>query len=240
MLTVNNLIGFNGSGIKEYTITIATNTTTFDLNTQLTLLGADITDSLTVNIIINNGIILGSTSSSIPALTVNLTNSIVNLINNGYLVGKGGNGSEVDNTDGDNGGDALVVHSPVNLTNNGTIGGGGGGGGKGAHTVRDNGSRGGGGAGWNVGEGGQGVPLSNIDGCYGGEDGTLLTGGLGGHGGAWNDGPYGGDGGNGGDLGQDGYNGADTWGGRAGYAIVGFNRVNVINIGTTAGYLIAN
>jgi hypothetical protein len=240
MLTVNNLIGFNGSGMKEYTIVISSNTTSFNLSSSLISLGADLNDSLNVNIIINTGIIVGSTSTSIPAISINLPTIAVNLINNGYIVGRGGNGSDVDGQAGKNGGNALLTTVPLTLTNNGTIGGGGGGGGKGAHTARDGGSRGGGGAGWNVGKGGAASPMSNTGGAYGGTNGTLLTGGLGGHGGEWNAGPYGGNGGKGGDLGQPGHAGANTRGGAAGYAIVGFNRINVINIGTTAGYLIAN
>ena len=91
---------------------------------------------------INSGIYVSSNSTGTPALTVNGTfPNGVSLINNGYIIGMGGNGgagmycaynaqySATNPNRGTAGGNALTASVAVTITNNGTIGGGGGGGG---------------------------------------------------------------------------------------------------------------
>jgi hypothetical protein len=120
-----------------------------------------------LDITINNGVYIGSTSTGSYAMTITgfASGDTVNLINNGVIIGCGGNGGNHD-SDGSPGGNALLLQCPVNITNNGTIAGGGGGGGGcasgstygsclgggGSYT----GSGGGGGAGYNGGSGGSG------------------------------------------------------------------------------------
>lgn len=82
-----------------------------------------------------SGSIIGSTSASSYALTIqgSFPNGLT-LVNNGYIVGAGGNGGSTPygpygySQNGTSGGPALHVLTAVSITNNGTIGGGGGGG----------------------------------------------------------------------------------------------------------------
>jgi hypothetical protein len=87
---------------------------------------------------IHNNTKVGSTKTSEPALIVSgfSTGDTVTIINDGYILGCGGNGgngqnlgtSLTNNTNGNDGGDAIVLRYPTTIINNGIIGGGGGGG----------------------------------------------------------------------------------------------------------------
>ena len=81
---------------------------------------------------------MGSASVSEPALTTgNLSNgSNIIIVNNGYIVGKGGGGGnypggKTSGLPGGNGGNALEILTETSIKNTGIIGGGGGGGGAG-------------------------------------------------------------------------------------------------------------
>jgi hypothetical protein len=186
---------------------------------------AGITD-LTVTV--NNGINVGSTSTATPAFTISgfASGDTVSIVNNGYIVGRGGNGG-TQNTNGNNGGNAMVVSYSTSITNNGTIAGGGGGGAGSADEGSEGGYGGGGGAGYD--------PGSGVD---GGSNGTLTTGGQHATNNSDSD-AFGAGEGNGGDLGQPGtgqtYNGTTTYGGAAGYYIVGLSNVNFVVTGTRLG-----
>ena len=99
-----------------------------------------------VNVTVSTGIIIGSADTSLPAMVSGDWPSgvTINLVNNGYIVGRGGNGGDggsaefvggsvsitADSTVGTDGGDAIELTFDVNIDNtNGIIGGGGGGGG---------------------------------------------------------------------------------------------------------------
>ena len=125
-----------------------------------------------VNLTINGGVMAYSPSYA-PAMDVGVgwaAGSIINIINNGYIVGLAGGGGAPAGTDlgtpgnpGSPGGPALYCGGQrVVITNNGVIGGGGGGGGSGAVYAGNSSGYGGVGAG------------------YGGVD--LLTGQTGGNG----------------------------------------------------------
>lgn len=181
-----------------------------------------------VNLTINGGIYVGSTSTGSYALTITgfASGDTINLINNGVVIGAGGNGGDGNGgagNPGNPGGNALLLQFPVNITNNGTLAGGGGGGGAsdGGTTYGSclgggssyNGTGGGGGAGYNPGAGG----------ANGGSAGTRTTGGSGG--------------GAGGGPGQDGYaSGNGRAGGAAGKYITGQAYANYIVTGTRLGY----
>lgn len=189
-----------------------------------------------INLTINSGIYVGSTSTGTFALQISgfTTGDTINLINNGVIIGCGGNGGAGHNNAagdaGSPGGPALYLLSTTNITNNGTIAGGGGGGGAsdGGTTYGScfgggssyTGSGGGGGAGYNAGSGGSG------DGP--GSSGTRTSGGAG------NNGQ--GQAGNGGGPGQaGGSSGNGRAGGAAGYYIVGQGYANWLTLGTVLG-----
>jgi hypothetical protein len=217
----------------SYTLIVAPSVLTITANTQnenlFTLAGTPPCPiELTVNI--NAGVTIGSSNTGQPALTTGpfASGSSITINNNGTIAGAGGNGGSTlgdngsgscPNINGLPGGNALdLACQGVIINNTGTIGGGGGGGGAGADlsvlnqcTTSEEGASGGGGAGSVVGIGGP------DQGCGGGANGTLLTGGAPGNNPGcsisctilfFNFGPFNpGPGGAGGNLGQPGGNG---------------------------------
>jgi hypothetical protein len=124
---------------NAFSFTISSNQTNANLRTLAVAAGWPGTSA--VNATINSGIYISSNGTGTPALTVNgsFPNG-VSLINNGIIVGMGGNGGNgggfagaaaVAGTVGSVGGTGLSVSVATSVTNNGTIAGGGGGGGGG-------------------------------------------------------------------------------------------------------------
>jgi hypothetical protein len=153
------------------------------------------------------------------------------IVNNGLIVGKGGDGADVGGSPGDGSG-AIQLESDIRLDNSSTIGGGGAGG-----DFRTEGgaqAAGGGGGGYVNGEGGSGTtysPTGDATGVTQAQDGTNTTGGAGGSASGNTGGePATASGESGGDLGQ------DTSTANAGKAIDlnGFT-VTYINTGTILG-----
>lgn len=149
-----SLYNFYGA-VKRQTLTITSNQTDLNLRTWAVANGWDQISQLEV--VINSGVyILGSTSSA-NALTVSGTFVAgVRLVNNGYILGHGGNGGAGGSGApsaggaGTAGGTAIYVTTPLTIVNNSSIaGGGGGGGGGGGSNYSDwyGGGGGGGGAG---------------------------------------------------------------------------------------------
>jgi hypothetical protein len=133
---------YGKSNAVTYNLTISSNTTNYNMATAATSAGWNGTAACTVNCTINSGVEVTSTStgsyafdtgSAFVGKTVTLS-----LINNGYIVGKGGDGGRGGNsvfgnatqglTVSGNGGPAFIARQAISITNNGTIGGGGGGG----------------------------------------------------------------------------------------------------------------
>lgn len=147
----------NGSASVSYTI--SSNQKEFNLYDYLSNNKWDRTSA--VNITINADVYIWSDNTSVPALTTGgpYPNGL-SITNNGYIIGKGGEGgcrtttTDTINARGKPGGPALSISSNISLINNGYIAGGGGGGSGGGV-----GSGGGGGAGG--GKGG-GTFLNNI------------------------------------------------------------------------------
>jgi len=122
-----------------------------------------------VIVTITAGVYVSSNSTSTPALTVDGSwPGGVTIVNNGFIIGKGGAGGAVSvaGGNGNAGGTALSILTPVTITNNSYIAGGGGGG---AGTANVSQAAGGGGAG--SGAGGQGT-----GGAAGGSGGNILPG----------------------------------------------------------------
>lgn len=218
---------------------IAANTTNYNLKSAAIAAGWDQVKPLNATITINAGVAVGSTSTSTYAFDTGTsfpTGSTLAIINNGYIVGAGGQGGNASSTNGAVGGPALRAQVPISITNNGTIGGGGGGGGGGqglgynsvdgygnvTATYTSGGGGGGGGAGYNGGGGGS-ITHGNYAGIrYGtaGGAGTTTAGGGGGSSDYGTNSPnsymQGGPGGSGGALGAAG--GSGGGGGYAGEA----------------------
>ena len=130
----------NGYGkANQFEFTVSTNQTNADLATLATSAGWD--GQVKLVAVVDSGIYISSDSTAVPALTVGgLFPNGIELTNNGYIVGRGGNAGNGASTStfsvgsggaGLSGGLALSAASAVSITNNGTIAGGGGGGGGG-------------------------------------------------------------------------------------------------------------
>ena len=225
---------------------------------------AGITD---VYLTINSGVYVGSPSDGESyAITADgfATGDIVNIENNGYILGAGGDGGDggvccaTQAPAGNAGGRGIYTTIATNITNFGTIAGGGGGGGGGgcckshSGTLTGCGASGGGaGAGYAFGFGGAGTSGINGTGQNGGNGGYISAGdggpliiAIGGQ----QSGSYSGAAGNGGGLGTAGSSGNTSYvnyydwvaqdggsGGAAGYYLVGNSNVTWVATGTRLG-----
>lgn len=253
-------IGGNFYGASnQFAFTITTNQTDVSLYTLAVNAGWDEASALVATI--DSGVYISSSSTGTPALTVSGTFAGgVTLVNNGYILGRGGDGARGANaygngSTGGTGGGALSVSSSISIDNtSGTIaGGGGGGGGGGERTYVTN-------AYVFLGGGGGGGGQSSLYGSSGGAGGTgnnsdYNSTGYSGNGGtsssAGNGGPrifssnsgarYSGAGGNGGNWGSGGNGGASVTGsnggsgGSGGYAVSGDSNVTWIATGSRYG-----
>ena len=213
---------YGQSGAVVINITISSNTNNYNIfNNKGGTYSPGIT---TVNVTINSGVTVGSTSTGTYALDTGsgwASGDVINITNNGTIKGRGANGgtggsaqnnpftpSAGNGASGGTGGPAFRAQFACTFTNNGSVygGGGGGGGGGGAYArtsgklITDDaygGGGGGGGAGVNAGT--TGNPGANGTATAGGTFG--LGGGIGS--------PSGGSGGVGGGLGSNGSSGSN-------------------------------
>lgn len=145
---------YGASAIVLYTHTITTNQQELNLYNYLIAQGWNGSDE--VEVTINSGVYIWSDNTAVAALnTGGAYPNGLTLINNGFIMGKGGRGADasIDNTiqNGQAGGPAIILTAPVKLNNtNGYIGGGGGGGGQ-YQALAAVGAGGGGGAGGGIG-----------------------------------------------------------------------------------------
>lgn len=122
--------------VYEYTYIISSDVAAFNL-----FYAIGIPDAEVINIIINPGVTISSTSTSVPAFNVGNSyhGKTINIINDGTISGAGGKGGAGGSNSGGaggpggSGGTALYARTSkiIKLTNNGRIGGGSGGGGGG-------------------------------------------------------------------------------------------------------------
>ena len=215
---------YGASSSVTINITISSNTNNYNLWNSKG--GTYSAGNTTINVTINSGVTIGSTSSGTYAFTTGLgwvTGDVINITNNGTIKGKGGNGGAGGNavygsvpagsgSNGVTGGPAFRGQFACTVTNNGSVYGGGGGGGGGgsfwsvgikANLEQANGGGGGG--------GGAGVTSSSggAGGTASGANPTNTAGGAGSAGGATAGGAGGasspgGPGGAGGGLGANG------------------------------------
>lgn len=277
LITLNDAAVRNLAGVPSGTIsmqdllgkanvfafTIAANQTNANLRTLAVNAGWN--QSAALQATINSGVVITANSTAARALTVSgsFPNGVT-LINNGTIVGRGGDGgnggfggtkSESNaGFPGASGGGALNVAVALTLQNNGTIaGGGGGGGGAGGRTDdRTSGSRrvGGGGGGGGRSSltnsaGGLGGGTTNEGTGSAGGAGTLSSAGAGGASSTSSAGFTNGPGGNGGNWGAGGGDGAAALsdpdggvvaaGGAAGAAVIGNSNITYTATGTRLG-----
>ena len=166
-ISVSNFYGT--SNTQEFTI--STNQTNLNLRTYVNGLGYNGLANVVVTI--NAGVYVYATTTSSAALTTGTFPQSLTIINNGYIVGKGGVGGTNFTGAGGAGGTALTVQNNISITNNNTIAGGGGGGGGGSFYYFNGPGYfpyvgGGGGAGGGVGGAG-----GNYGGVAGGSGGSL-------------------------------------------------------------------
>ena len=175
-ISMNNFYGKS----NEFAFTISSNQTNADLRTLAVSAGWDQASRVVATI--NSGVYISSNGTGTPALTVSGSfPGGVQLVNNGFIVGMGGNGGGGSGVNyptsqagsaGSAGGTALSASVALTVQNNNTIagGGGGGGGGKGGAYFEadpyDAGSVAGGG-------GGGGGRSSNAANTSGGAGGTV-------------------------------------------------------------------
>lgn len=223
---------YGASGTVTINLTIGANTNNY--NIQNSRGGTYVAGATIVNLTINSGVTVGSTSTGTYALETGsswASGDVINIINNGTIKGRGANGGAgasvsssspttgatitvVNGGNGGTGGNAFRAQFTTTFTNNGSVYGGGGGGGGGGSFASDYknliscepGGGGGGGAGVNGGTGGAAGVASG-----GNTNGTATAGSngtatAGGAGGL--PGPNAGTGGNGGALGGNGLAGA--------------------------------
>jgi hypothetical protein len=116
---------------NTFSATISSNQTNLDLITYLTPLGYSPGGAAQVTIA--PGVYIYATSTGNAGLTIpsGFGPGKLTLINNGYIIGQGGNGAAntVPGVAGSAGGPAMSISTPIILTNNSYIAGGGGGGG---------------------------------------------------------------------------------------------------------------
>jgi hypothetical protein len=147
------------NAVNRPTLSVVYSTDTQQATVNPTSLPGYVAGLSDITITVNSGIYVWSDSTSIPALTINgglSSGDTIKLINNGFIMGKGGNGGNGPSfgSDSTSGGPAISIGLNLNIINNSYIGGGGGGGGT---TL---GPGGGGGAGG--GAGGQGLRYASF------------------------------------------------------------------------------
>jgi len=237
-ISMNNFYG--KSNRVSRSATISSDTSNYVLNTaKAPSYEAGRTD---MTLTINSGVFVSSTSTGSYAFTVDTSwaaGDTVTVINNGTIIGRGGNGGSGNSGTGNAGGPALLVQRTISFNNANRISGGGGGGGAGSQEFIRQGKAdnfyggGGGGGGIGVSSGGSGGSGFNGNGQPG-SGGTLTsvgTGGVGGTGASRNAG------GTGGSFGASGSNGnaGGGPGGAGGAAVVGNSFITWIAFGTRNG-----
>lgn len=141
-----------GKPISKITITAHTK----ELSITPASVSGYVAGNTNIEITINSGIYVWSDNNTIAGLTFSgfVAGDEATVINNGYIIGRGGDGADWYLKPAKNGGPAIKTNIPIKIINNGYIaGGGGGGGGMGGGTYGTAWGIGGGGAGGGAGGG---------------------------------------------------------------------------------------
>jgi hypothetical protein len=136
-----SLSSLRGNTYRRFTI--AANTVNYDIRTSFGNSGSGWNGSskASVDVVVGSGVVVGSNTTSAYAMDTGAAGwpgpSTITVINNGYIIGHGGNGGKGGDEpgasgSGTDGGPALLARRPMRLENaSGIVGGGGGGGGGG-------------------------------------------------------------------------------------------------------------
>lgn len=185
-----SLSNFYGKS-NRVAISFTFSSSTANATRNVTSISGYVAGASDITITVNSGVFLHATSTANAGLTLSggTSGDTITLVNNGFIMGQGGQGSISDSNGVNNlaraGGPALSLgfNTTVNNTNAAAFIGGGGGGGGSASSAKFNTTGGGGGAGG--GAGGDGLSASNIDaGGAGGGIGAAGGNGVGGAGGS--------------------------------------------------------
>jgi hypothetical protein len=119
-VAMSSAYGKSNASVASYTFTTSTQNASLNVAT----LSGYSAGKTTITITVNSGVYLWSNSTGTAGLTLTggTTGDTINLVNNGYIIGMGGNSSLP-------GGTALSIGYPTSITNSSYIAGGGGGGG---------------------------------------------------------------------------------------------------------------
>jgi hypothetical protein len=219
---VRTLAGVGGSGTVismqnlqnktnrvAISFTFTSNSTDSTLN--LSAISGYVSGKSDITVTINSGVYLYATSTGNYALAISggTTGDTLTIVNNGFILGRGGNGGAVSSNVGASGGPALnlgfgMSACTINNTNGSAYIAGGGGGGGGGFSTNVGGGAGGGGGGAGAGTGGTGGSGSGGAGGGVGASGSNGGGNSGGGGGRILPGSGGGGGGGGGGAGGGG------------------------------------
>ena len=183
---------YGKSNTVTINLTIASNTKNYNIFSNQG--GAYVAGKSIINLTINGGVVVGSTSTSTYAMDTGsgwATGDVINITNNGYIAGHGGAGGYYLSLPGKSGGSSMNLQWNITAFTNssGYVYSGGGGGGLGA--LNWGSAPGGGGGGYDIGTGHSAAANGTALG-HGGKGGSGYLGGGGGAGGA-----LGGQGGNG-------------------------------------------
>lgn len=131
------VITFTTASAFVLNLAVSADTTNYNMKTAAINAGWNQVAPLRLTVTVNSGVKIGSTTTAAYAFDTGNgfpVGTEINLVNNGKIYGKGGNGGAI-GTPGGAGGPALIARLTLTLTNNDTIGGGGGGGGGGSYGV---------------------------------------------------------------------------------------------------------
>ena len=147
--------GWGKSNAVTINLTLASNTKNYNIFSNKG--GSYVAGKSIINLTINGGVVVGSTSTSTYAMDTGsgwATGDVINITNNGYIAGKGGNGNggggtNTDGSPGTAGGSSMNLQWNITTFTNssGYVYSGGGGGGGGGGGSSSNGYPGAGGAG---------------------------------------------------------------------------------------------
>ena len=126
----------NGHGksqsVLTINLTVSAHAAYYNIRTAAINAGWNGTSPVQINLTVNSGIYVYSDNVASPSIQTGTpypAGSTINLINNAFIIGKGGKGQHAGVHGAEAGGPALYLNYPITITNNGYIAGGGGGGG---------------------------------------------------------------------------------------------------------------
>lgn len=165
--------GYGKANAFVFTQTISSSVQNYNLRSAMLSAGYPGSGAFNATITINSGVYVWSDSVATAGFdTGSLSGGTINITNNGFIIGRGGNGSGALNSAGNPGGPAMSISHNVNMTNNSYIAGGGGSGGQ-----RNGGGGAGGGSG-GTGQSSSGSPgAGGAIGAVGAQGGTCQGGG---------------------------------------------------------------